>query len=59
MSNDSTRLEIGHVLFIDIVGYSKLRRKPAPIRDAPVIGYQLFVIGFLLRSSVPLTNNNN
>ena len=24
MSTDKTRLEIGHVLFIDIVGYSKL-----------------------------------
>src|SRR5437763_12339582 len=24
MSRDKTRLEIGHVLFIDIVGYSKL-----------------------------------
>src|SRR5438552_14417679 len=27
MSNDKTRLEIGHVLFIDIVGYSKLLLK--------------------------------
>jgi hypothetical protein len=24
MSSEKTRLEIGHVLFIDIVGYSKL-----------------------------------
>jgi len=24
MSTDKTRLEIGHVLFIDVVGYSKL-----------------------------------
>ena len=24
MSSEDTRLEIGHVLFIDIVGYSKL-----------------------------------
>src|SRR5882724_5976430 len=28
MSTDKTRLEIGHVLFIDIVGYSKLLLKP-------------------------------
>jgi TolB-like protein/Tfp pilus assembly protein PilF len=28
MSSDKTRLEIGHVLFIDIVGYSKLLLKP-------------------------------
>jgi hypothetical protein len=27
MSSDKTRLEIGHVLFIDIVGYSKLLLK--------------------------------
>src|SRR5882724_7105050 len=27
MSTDKTRLEIGHVLFIDIVGYSKLLLK--------------------------------
>src|SRR5580765_2328395 len=28
MSTDKTRLEIGHVLFIDFVGYSKLLLKP-------------------------------
>src|SRR5712675_1149724 len=28
MSTDKTRLEIGHVLFIDVVGYSKLLLKP-------------------------------
>src|SRR5213596_320723 len=28
MSSEDTRLEIGHVLFIDIVGYSKLLLKP-------------------------------
>jgi len=27
MSTDKTRLEIGHVLFIDVVGYSKLLLK--------------------------------
>jgi hypothetical protein len=35
MSSEDTRLEIGHVLFIDIVGYSKLliKQQGEPLRE--------------------------